>query len=389
VDAQVHDPPGEPNGQDNGPADPPAERAEHADKPARQSNEPRDVASEPADLANEPADLANERKGLRALFRDAASADQSTTGTGPQAAMPTHARSGTRQRSPGSGALAGDGPRARSASPPPRGTTAEEQPAGIGREAASSQQFAGPVVSRSLVSPRLRSDPRLRVWITRAVVALALYVGITIWGGWHDWRYGLTAAVVYAAADTIFRSKTAVVVPAWIRITSAQRFTRRRLRIVRLTGYHAMHARTVPGTKHVIDHVVVGPAGVFTFDSQRLDRRLPLRMRDGMLYHGRASMERRLDHARLEAGYAKRLIENELGQPVAVHPAMVVYGPKTSWMIMRVKGVDVFDGHRIGRYFRRQSSDVRRGSAHAKSRLSPERIEMIIAAAERALPALS
>lgn len=382
----MHDPPGEPNDQGNGPADPPAELAEHANKPARQANQPAELAKEPADLANEPADQVNERKGLRALFRDRASADQTTTGTGPRAATRTDSRPGTRGRSRGSNALAGDGTRTRSASPPVRGTTAEEEPAGDGRAAASSQQFAGPAVSRSLFSPRLRSDPRLRVWITRAVVALAFYIGFT---AWKDWRYGVTAAVIYAAADTVFRSKTAVVVPAWVRITSAQRFTRRRLRIVRFLGYHALHARTIPGTNHVIDHVVIGPAGVFTFDSERLDRRLPLRMRDGMLYHGRASMERRLDHARLEAGYAKRLIENELGQPVAVHPAMVVYGPRTSWMIMKVKGVDVFDGHRVGRYFRRQSSEVKRGSARAKSRLSGERIEMIIAAAERALPTLT
>jgi len=344
VDAQVHDPPGEPNGQGNGPAGPPAELPDHANQPTRQ--------------ANQPTEAANERKGLRALFRDPAAADQAATGAGPHATAPTDSRPGT-------------------------------EPAGDGNGPASRQQFAGPVVSRPLVRQRLRSDPRLRVWITRAIVALALFIAVISWGGWHDWRYGLTAAVVYAAADTIFRSKTAVVVPASVRITSAQRFTRRRLKIVRLAGYHAMHARTIPGTAHVIDHVVVGPAGVFTFDSQRLDRRLPLRMRDGMLYHGRANMERRLDHARLEAAYAKRLIENELGQPVAVRPAMVVYGPSTSWHIMRVKGVDVFDGHRIGRYFRRQSSDVRRGSARARSRLSAERVETIMAAAERALPALT
>jgi hypothetical protein len=354
VDAQVHDPPGEPNGQGHEPADQPAGLAGQANKPtaqanepSRQATEPSRQATEPADRANEPADRANEQKGLRALFRNASSADQTS------------------------------------------GITADEEPTGDGKRPASRQQFAGQMVSRPLVSPRLRSDPRLRVWVTRALVALALYLVVIIWRGWHDWRYGLTAAVIYAAADTIFRSKTAVVVPASVRITSAQRSTRRRLKLVRLAGYHAMHARTIPGTKHVIDHVVVGPAGVFTFDSQRLDRRLPLRMRDGMLYHGRASMEPRLDHARLEAGYAKRLIENELGQPVAIRPAMVVYGPSTSWMIMRVKGVDVFDGHRIGTYFRRQSNDVRRGSARAKSRLSAERIEMIIAAAERALPALT
>jgi len=340
----VHDPPGEPNGLGNEPADPPAERAEGADKPTRQ--------------ADEPADAANERKGLRALFRDPVTADQAAAGAEPQAAASADSRPGA-------------------------------VPAGSEKRPASRWQSAGQAGSRPLVSPQLRADPRLRVWITRAAVALALFVGVTSWGGWHVWRFGLTAAVVYAAADTIFRSKTAVVVPASVRITSAQRFTRRRLKIVRLAGYHAMHARTIPGTDHVIDHVVVGPAGVFTFDSQRLDRRLPLRMRDGMLYHGRTSMELRLEHARLEAGYAKRLIETELGQPVAVRPAMVVYGPNTSWMIMRVKGVDVFDGHRIGRYFRRQSSTVRRGSGRSSSRLSAERIEAIIAAAERALPALT
>jgi hypothetical protein len=344
VDAQAHDVPGEPNGQGNEPAGPPAELADHMKGLTRD--------------ANEPADAANEPKGLRALFRDPAPADRAATGAGPHA---------TKQADSLPGA----------------------EPAGDGKGPASRRQFSDPVVSRPLVRQRLRSDPRLRVWITRAIVAVALYVAVIIWGGWHDWRYGLTAAVVYAAADTIFRSKTAVVVPASVRITSAQRFTRRRLKIVRLAGYHAMHARTIPGTKHVIDHVVVGPAGVFTFDSQRLDRRLPLRMRDGMLYHGRASMEPRLEHARLEAGYAKRLIDTELGQPVAVRPAMVVYGPNTSWKIMRVKGVDVFDGHRIGTYFRRQSSDVRRGSAHARSRLGGEEIEMIIAAAEKALPALT
>ena len=301
MNAQVHDPPGEPNGEGKGPAGTPGGRADHASQPASQ--------------ANERADAANEPKGLRALFRDPDPADHATTGAGLRATPPADSRPGM-------------------------------EPAGGENGPASRQQFAGPVVSRPLVSPRLRTDPRLRVWITRAMLALALFTGVTIWQGLHGWRWGLTAAVVYAAADTIFRSKTAVVVPASVRITSAQRFTRRRLKLVRLAGYHAMHARTIPGTKHVIDHVVVGPAGVFTFDSQRLDRRLPLRMRDGMLYHGRASMERRLDHARLEAGHAKRLIENELGQPVQVRAAMVVYGPNTSWMIMRVKGVDVFE---IGR----------------------------------------
>jgi len=274
---------------------------------------------------------------------------------------------------------------------------AEAQPAGV--EPADAQRSARqpfrpadnralasalnsrPLVSRALISPHLRSDPRLRVWITRLVVAFVILVAFSIG---LSWRVGLTAAIIYFAADSILRSKTTSVVPAGVRVTSAQRFTRRRLKVLQPAGYVALNARAIPGTRHVIDHVVVGPAGVFTLDSQRLDRRLPIRVIDGMLYHGRTSMEDRIDHAQHEAKHAAALITAELGQQVRVpvRPVMVLYGPAISWMIMNVKGVDVFDGSRIGSYFRRQSK------AAGKYRLNHDQIAMILAAAAQALPAL-
>jgi len=197
-----------------------------------------------------------------------------------------------------------------------------------------------------------------------------------------SWRVGLTAAIIYIAADSILRSKTTSVVPAGVRVTSAQRFTRRRLKVLQPSGYVALHARAIPGTRHVIDHVVVGPAGVFTLDSQRLDRRLPIRVIGGMLYHGRTSMEERFDHARHEAKHAATLITAALGQRVRVWPVMVLYGPSISWVVMKVKGVDVFDGSRIGTYFRRQSKAV------GKHRLNHGQIAEILAAAAQALPPL-
>jgi len=365
----------------------------------------------------EPADQANERKGLRALFRNTGSAEGGATAAEPGAAQPGAAQPGAAQpgaaqpgaAQPGaaepteSGPAVGarrDRPRlttsargAGSRTParvdrgPGHGATASGAPSDTWTRPTQSQPLAGPLISRPLISPRLRADPRLRVWVTRAVIAFALYIGFTIGPGW---RYGLTAAAIYVAADSLFRSKTAAVVPASVRITSAQRFTRRRLRILRTAGYHALHARTVPGTKHVIDHVVIGPAGVFTLDSQRLDRRLPLRMIGGMLYHGRVSMESRLDHATLEAEYAATLIAAETGRAAAVRPVMITYGPNTSWRIMRLKGVDVLDGSRIGTYFRRQSKEVkRRPAAAGQGRLTGEQIETIVAAAGRALPPLT
>ena len=90
----------------------------------------------------------------------------------------------------------------------------------------------------------------------------------------------------------------------------------------------ALHARSIPGTRHVIDHVVIGPAGVFTVDSQRLDRRLRCGPSAGCFYYGNESMESRFDHAAHEARHAFNLIAKELERvKVRVKPAMVLYGP--------------------------------------------------------------
>ncbi len=329
------------------------------------------------DPPGQSADQANERKGLRELFRKVTPENGVTDDAEPGAEQP--AEPGAEQPAePGAEQPAEPG----AEQPAERTSSASAlaaQPAS-GTRPAKGRQLTGPLVSRPVIKPHLRADPRLRVWVTRSIVSFIVFVGFGIGVGW---RYGLTAAVIYVAADSIYRSKTTAVVPASVRVTSAQRFTRRRLKVLHAAGYRAMHARTIPGTRHVIDHVVVGPAGIFALDSQRLDRRLPLRVIDGMLYHGRASMEDRLDHAKLEAKHAATLIAAELGQRVRVRPVMVMYGPSISWVIMRVKGVAVFDGSRVGTYFKRQSK------AAAENQLSPDQIAAITAASERALPPLN
>ena len=89
---------------------------------------------------------------------------------------------------------------------------------------------------------------------------MAAVAGIAV-GIWQDWRLGVTAAAVVAIADTIYRSRTTSVIPAAVRVTSAQRRTRRRLFLLRPAGYVALHNRAIPGSDSVIDHLVIGPAG--------------------------------------------------------------------------------------------------------------------------------
>lgn len=224
----------------------------------------------------------------------------------------------------------------------------------------------------------LAGDPRLPIWIMRAALAMAAGIGVTFWLGW---RLGLTAAALVAIADTVYRSRTTSVIPAAVRATSAQRRTQRRLLLLRAAGYVALHRRAIPGSDSVIDHLVIGPGGVFVLDSERWDRRLPVRsVSSEMLYHGPFSQRDRLKHARWEASQAGARLSKEVGENISVRPAMAIYGPTVPWIVATLDGVDVFGGRRIRKYFRRQTRTSR------GARLKAGQIEDIHVAAALALP---
>jgi hypothetical protein len=225
---------------------------------------------------------------------------------------------------------------------------------------------------------RLASDPRKSMWIRRAVASAA--AGIIV-SALADWRLGLTAAAVIAIAHTIHRSRTTAAIPAAVRAPSAHRRTRRRLARLDRAGYRALHARAVPGSQCVIDHLVVGPGGVYSVDSERWDRRLPVRAtKGGKLYHGPFCQADRLTHAIWAADEARRVVSAALGQQLMVKPAMVIYGPTIPWTVASVRGVDVFCGRRLRKYLQQAAK------ATSVARLDPDEIERIHAAAAHVLP---
>jgi hypothetical protein len=239
-----------------------------------------------------------------------------------------------------------------------------------------------PVTTRAIMAG-LAADPRLPIWTRRAVLACLVMLVVTFW---QNWRLGLTFAAVVAIVDTIYHSKTVSLIPAAARVSSAQRKTRRRLTVTRTAGYQALHSRAIPDSDSVIDHLVIGPGGVFALDSERWDRRLPIRTvasdsaAGPVLYHGPFSQKNRLAHARWEAAQAASLLSAELGREVTVRPAMVIYGPTVPWGVARLRGVDVFAGRNVGRYFRSKKR------TRAVGPLDWEDASEIVAAAERVLP---
>src|SRR5450432_3964227 len=89
----------------------------------------------------------------------------------------------------------------------------------------------------------MAADPRMPVWIGRAVVAAVVGAAVYFWIGW---RLGVTVAALVAIADIIFRSRTSPTIPASVRVTSAQRRSRRRLARLRANGYTTLNTRAIP-----------------------------------------------------------------------------------------------------------------------------------------------
>jgi hypothetical protein len=222
----------------------------------------------------------------------------------------------------------------------------------------------------------LSGNPRMRVWQLRAVVAVVILVAFWIL---VSWQLGLTLAVIAIIADTIYRARKNYA--GKIRLTGAQRRTRRQLNKLGRAGYLAMHARPIPESQDQIDHLVVGPAGVFAIDSEDWDKRLAVRTKKGtQLWHGPFSKKDRLQHASWEAQRASDLLSGAIGRPVTVRPAMAVYGPRIPWDVATIREVDVFSGPRLRKYLRRRA---RNGEVRP---LTDEEIERIFKAANQAFP---
>jgi hypothetical protein len=199
----------------------------------------------------------------------------------------------------------------------------------------------------------LAANPKMRVWWRRAIIAIVVGVALSLL---VSWRLGLTLAVLVAVADTIYQSRR---LPGKrVKMTGAQRQTRRQLTKLGRAGYRAIHGNLIPGSQDQIDHLVVGPTGVFAIDSEAWDKHLVVRTKNArQLWHGPFSMKERLEHARWESQRASEMLSGAVGRPVTVRPAMAIYGPRIPWDVATIREVDVFSGPRLRKYLRRRAKE--------------------------------
>ncbi|HEX2315815.1 MAG TPA: nuclease-related domain-containing protein [Thermomonospora sp.] len=232
----------------------------------------------------------------------------------------------------------------------------------------------------SLAPGDLLADPRVRRWAPRVGVALLVGLLVTPVFGL---RGGLGLAALLLVADAWRRSRRSSSVVAWQKSSAAERRTERQLRSLAKNGYRILHARAVPRDDEgvsdgKIDHLVVGPSGVYAIDSEKWDRRLPVRtLSHRKLFHGPFNKKDRLDEARWEAKQASKMLTQQVGFEVPVQPSVAIYGPSIPWKVMRVRDVDVYAGNRARAYLRRRpkiltETDVQRIYQAAEAALPPK-----------------
>jgi hypothetical protein len=218
-------------------------------------------------------------------------------------------------------------------------------------------------------------------WRTRAIIMIV--VGLLFGIPTKNWVIGLTLAILAGIIDTLYRSRNAANYQNGASQAGAQKRTRKQLKRMRRDGYFALDARPIPDSREFIDHLVIGPTGVYAIDSEKWDSKVPVRTLNGKrLYRGPESQKDRLEHAAWEAGQASQILSDALGTEISVRPALAIYGPRIPWDIATIRNVDVFSGPTLRKYLRRRARQ-RDGTT---PKLTREQVRTIYDTAARMLP---
>jgi hypothetical protein len=114
---------------------------------------------------------------------------------------------------------------------------------------------------------------------------------------------------------------------AWRRGAAGERRTARLLGSLERQGWAVLHDLAVPGSRANIDHLVIGPGGVFVIDSKQYSGRLQLDS-SGRLWHGRYPLAPTLRAVSFEADQAAQVLPDP---GVVVVPMVAVHGAQVPW----------------------------------------------------------
>jgi hypothetical protein len=159
-------------------------------------------------------------------------------------------------------------------------------------------------------------------------------------------RLGLVVGgLAAAAAGWGLRFRSSPDASAWRRGAAGERRTARLLGPLERHGWAVLHDLAVPGSRANIDHMVIGPGGVFVIDSKQYRARLQLDS-SGRLWHGRYLLAPALQAVKFEADQAAQILTDP-DVVVVVVPIVAVHGAQVPWGKVVTNGVPVVPARRL------------------------------------------
>ena len=227
------------------------------------------------------------------------------------------------------------------------------------------QLLAGTSVDRPVVAVRVRASvgcpgasAQARWWRLRAAewaawtrtlpwrvaAALGIGAGAGLLGSLLAYRLGLVLGVLAAvAAGWGLRFRPSPEAIAWRRGAAGERRTARLLGPLERQGWVVLHDLAVPGSRANIDHLAIGPGGVFVVDSKQYRGRLQLDG-SGRLWHGRYPLTATLQAVSFEADQAALVLPDP---GVVVVPIVAVHGAQVPWGKVVMNGVPIVPARRL------------------------------------------
>jgi hypothetical protein len=239
---------------------------------------------------------------------------------------------------------------------------------------------AGPVAGSlgspgrsALAAARRRRTEELAAWTRSLPWRAPLVVGAGLTVQVLADQVGLPWAVVLglAAATLVgwrWRFRSSEQVTAWRRGAAGERRTARLLDRLTHDGYVVFHDLAVPRSPANVDHLVIGPTGVFVIDSKQWSGSVH-QGSDGLAWHNHYRLDRTLETVRWEAEAISRILGTPTAALVCVHGAHVHGGG------LHAQGVAIVPAHllRGALGFDRvlSDADVELLAATARLRLRP------------------
>jgi hypothetical protein len=179
----------------------------------------------------------------------------------------------------------------------------------------------------ALAAYRQRRAEELAAWMRSlawraplvATAGLTAHMLTTQAGLPHGGLLGLAAAAVVGWR---LRFRPSEQVQAWRRGAAGERRTARLLDRLAHDGYAVFHDLAVPGSPANVDHLVIGPSGVFVIDSKQWSGRVH-QGSDGLVWHNHYRLDRTLETVHWEAEMVSRVLGTRVAALLCVHGAHI------------------------------------------------------------------